>query len=105
MKTETNPGEQYERNSQISKVGDLVKIPHHSIGVTVAPIEPFSDSVKVSWLQPPEYNWRCGSNELRINADRRPIEDDELISIPIGSFSPSVFEPPGEDMATVYWLG
>lgn len=89
----------------MSRIGGLVKIPHHSVGVTVAPIEPFSDSVKVSWLQNPGYDWSRGANELRVNAERRPIEDDEPIEIPRAAFSPCVFEPPGEDEAVVYWLG
>jgi hypothetical protein len=95
----------FERNSQTAQVDGLVKIPHHAVGVTVSPIEPFTGSVQVSWLQPVGYDWSRGSNELRINETRRPITDDGKIEVPKWAYAPSVFEPPGSDESIIYWLG
>ena len=97
--------ETYKRNSQMSQVGGLVKIPHHSIGITTAPIEPFGDAVQVSWLEQPDYDWSRGANELRVNAERREINDDDEIVLPTYAFSPCVFEPPGEDETIIFYLG
>lgn len=105
MTTASNATNDYERNSQMSRIGGLVKIPRGATGITVAPIEPFGDSVQVSWLQTPQYDWSRGANELRVNAERRPVEDEENVTLPKYAFSPSVFEPPGEDEAIIYWLG
>lgn len=105
MKTPNNVTDKYERNSKMSRIGGQVEIPRGADGITVAPIEPFGDSVQVSWLQPPDYDWSRGVNRLRINAERRPVEDENAVSLPRHAFSPSVYEPPGEDEAIVFWLG
>jgi len=92
----------FERNSTTSRIGGGVEIPWHSVGVTTAPIEPFSDAVQVSWLQPTD--WSYGTNDFSVKAKRRPVESDGEVSIPSRAVSPCVFEPPGEDETIVYWL-
>lgn len=95
---------QYRRRNRLTRVGGNITIPRGAIGITIAPVNPFGEAVQVSWLQHQDWDASEMPNEFKIESTRQDVDDESLLDVPVSAFSPCVFEPPGEDSATVYWL-
>ncbi|QRV15054.1 hypothetical protein JMJ58_19435 [Haloterrigena salifodinae] len=99
--------EKYRIETQTATVGDTVTIPYHSVGISIRPLTPFSQSVAVSYLAPTDDEKTSGpgeGNDFTIEERVYALGEYDDVELPFYATGTTVFSPLDDESTFVYFL-
>jgi hypothetical protein len=105
QKSPSKEKREYDKKRTTTKVGKIVSIPGHAVGITIADLSPFGESVQISWLEPIAETDHGVTNEFTVYSNRTNYADTSPVEIPYWAVAKTLYEPLDSVESVVYYLG